>query len=216
MNKRLNRRGEFTLIELLVVIAIIAILAAMLLPALSAARERARSASCLSNVKQIALAHEMYRGDNKDIFVVYLLVGGGTLMDEHCPWSYILSCGGYLPERTGVRKGWLGSAYSDSQVFRCPSVQQCDQHTDYGINYAFAGQSAGRIGNPTSAIITADSAVPGSDQRSLYISNDEPQDTDHKYRVDWKRHSNVANAGFVDGHAEVVRYDGISDLEWAF
>ena len=59
-------KKQFTLIELLVVIAIIAILAAMLLPALSAARERARNANCVSKLKQIGLAQHLYAGDHKD------------------------------------------------------------------------------------------------------------------------------------------------------
>ena len=67
MPKRRKRKG-FTLIELLVVTAIMAILAAMLLPALSQARERARSAVCMSNLKQVGIAFAMYKTDYNEYY----------------------------------------------------------------------------------------------------------------------------------------------------
>src|ERR1035441_5093826 len=87
VNKKLSTRTAFTLIELLVVIAIIAILAAMLLPALSKAKQKATQAACLNNVKQLALAWIMYSDDNNDLLVNLSTYTGSTAPTVNgVPW----------------------------------------------------------------------------------------------------------------------------------
>ena len=90
IRKKSALRFQFTLIELLVVIAIIAILAAMLMPALSQARECGRSASCVSNLKQMGIINGTYM----EIFNNYAALYPGSLGEVYSSVTRLVGCGG--------------------------------------------------------------------------------------------------------------------------
>jgi prepilin-type N-terminal cleavage/methylation domain-containing protein len=87
--ERRARRGAFTLIELLVVIAIISLLVAVLLPALAGARKAARQTKCLTQLRQLAVAQEIYANDNRDYFVDAGLAHGGV-GNPRQSWPFLL------------------------------------------------------------------------------------------------------------------------------
>ena len=126
----MNRRSSFfTLIELLVVIAIIAILAAMLLPALSAARERARSAQCMSKLKNIGTAIAIYTGANADWLPCYYGNDRNSGNCGHCIWGVRTNASGSAGTPASSMKILMYGGYfsidvnnmTEEMIYRCPS-----------------------------------------------------------------------------------------------
>lgn len=161
-----KRESGFTLIELLTVIAIIAILAAILLPVLSSARERGRRTTCMSNLHQIAAAVQMYRDDNRQFPLDALEA------------SAILATHWYgTNDQSG--DGWgLGGLYPEyvtqKKPFNCPNSDVSDVN-DPKYN-TYDGQDPAKVGTPDEikyrrAWKVNSGVVDPSERRQLYWRN---------------------------------------------
>ncbi|MFQ6098707.1 MAG: DUF1559 domain-containing protein [Armatimonadota bacterium] len=207
------RRG-FTLIELLVVIAIIAILAAILFPVFARAREKARQASCASNLKQIALAMLMYAQDYDERMATRAIVAGPG----------------------NIRMAWGMQIYpyiKNLQIFRCPS--DGSPHADPYDDEAFApgGHIYYSYGHNCRALGTGYGSSPFARMLAQFTR---PAETymvlDHdnacakasrscgcgcgglsslQARIrNGCRHNEGANVAFVDGHVKWLKYDALN------
>lgn len=198
-----SARG-FTLIELLVVIAIIAILAAILFPVFAKAREKARQASCLSNVKQLMIGALSYAQDYDETLPSCWTVG--ATLYEHPYWTE--KCQPYI---------------KNTQITLCPS----DKATDpgYGLNYLYFGVATGNgvaLGNvqrPSEILYIADQYREHS--CCIYASDSAANPQGHATHSATHggvgtRHNDGANVGYVDGHAKWLKDSQFDDYRlWA-
>lgn len=231
---RRRATGGFTLIELLVVIAIIAVLAAILFPVFSRAREKARTASCQSNLKQIALAFKMYASDWDECYPFWRWGtegGGGSRIPSAPQWyvrlyPYTKNAQIYQCPSQSRNGGciWCYANPNDSRYLpQYPGISRIN----YGYNEVLTNGSGGQpisdslIRYPAQTLLAGDcrASLGGWQRDGILTRYAHPKDpwcgcppnmsTFYQTVEDAAAHSGGANIAFCDGHVKWIKWNQI-------
>ena len=224
-----SRCRAFTLIELLVVIAIIAILSAMLLPALARAKVSAQKISCMNKLRQWGLAQLMYYQDNNDYIPEETATTGGSSLNswndvfntaDNAVWYNALppimkqkAASDYFHDRADF--------YDDSSMFHCPTVKfPANAATAVGIYFSIAMNSKLEQGNdltikvetirrPSATVFFLENLLSDDspvDSKQATTDLGQPSSYANRFAA---RHSGAGNIAFVDGHAAGYKGDKV-------